>query len=485
MSLLEFSHIAFQNSPIPVVILDKDLNILSASKKFETLFGYSGHEYMGRNIEMVLDISRLMTLIKTPSLFESMEQIYGKDREGSRFKLEVKIVIEQLKAAHVYVVYIRDLSFLQGPELALMRERKRFEDIFEKSYEAHILFNDQNRVVDFNKAALEMFRYEADEFRRMHPSEFSPEFQEDGASSMVLAEKYIKEVFEKGQVRFEWLHKRATGEVFYCDITLVRFDLEDDLLWFSSIRDISERKLMEKKLEKTNREMKNAIETKDKFLSLIGHDLRTPFNTILGFSSLIYDNYDAYSEEKRKKFIKMIHDSALKGNELLSNLLQWSRLQSNKIQYHPEMLDSMDFIEGIIDSVRMMASQKDISVELGCMDHGRLFADRNMLSTIMRNLLSNAIKFSREGSKVMLNCRRKLKAIEFEVKDQGIGMSKEQIEAIFNDRLRSSPGTNNEGGTGLGLKLVKEFVHVHKGEMDIESEMDKGTRFRFSIPLFE
>ena len=239
-----------------------------------------------------------------------------------------------------------------------------------------------------------------------------------------------------------------------------------------------------KQLQETNEKLRESNITKDKFLSIIAHDLINPFNTVLGFSDLLLNNYSEYDDETRMKTIKTINDSSTELFELLGNLLQWSRSERGLLQYLPERIDMSSIILKIVALFSATAEAKDIKIELNLSDKESIVnSDVYLLNTILRNLISNSIKFTPKGGKISIVTEVEEKQVVVSVADNGVGISAENLENLFRiDILHSTLGTNSEKGTGLGLFLVKEFVVKQKGELRIESEVNKGSRFTFTVP---
>jgi signal transduction histidine kinase len=238
--------------------------------------------------------------------------------------------------------------------------------------------------------------------------------------------------------------------------------------------DITNRKQSEKKLTELNA-------TKDKLFSIIAHDLRSPFSSILGFSELLIKNTDP---GKTKQFSEMIHLSAKGAFELLETLLTWARLQSGTITSQPEHLQLYPLVKGILDLLRNQAELKSITLVNDITQDISVYSDSNMINTVIRNLLTNAIKYTGTNGEVAISGKRMQDFIEITVSDNGIGISQEDLDKLFKiEHKVSSPGTNNEQGTGLGLILCKEFVEQNKGKIWVESELGKGSRFRFTLPV--
>jgi signal transduction histidine kinase len=239
-----------------------------------------------------------------------------------------------------------------------------------------------------------------------------------------------------------------------------------------------------KRQKEYSKGLKEINNTKDKLFSIISHDLRNPFNTILGFSELLMNNIEEINPVKVKKIAATLYKSSKSTYDLLERLLQWSALQSNKIVYAPEKVDLKALIVGNIEMVTPLAAQKQIQIIDLTGNSQSVFADQNMLNTVIINLLTNAIKFTFTGGKIEISSTVKDNMLFLSIKDNGQGISAQKLKDLFNFcAFTSSKGTNNESGTGLGLILCKEFIEKNKGELLIESEEGKGSNFIISIPL--
>ena len=244
------------------------------------------------------------------------------------------------------------------------------------------------------------------------------------------------------------------------------------------LHDITHRKRTEMQLQRLAEELTELNAMKDKLYSIIGHDLRSPFNSILGFSELLTESYDELTDEERRQFALNINTASKGAYNLLENLLEWSRIQLGRTPFSPEELDLSLFINETFLQVRHAAVQKNISLINRITDSVIVYADKNMLSTILRNLISNGIKFTGNGGTIEVTANLMKEQVEICVSDNGMGMSEILVKKLFHiDTLLSTPGTQNEKGTGLGLILCKEFIDKHGGSIRVESEELKGSRF--------
>lgn len=251
----------------------------------------------------------------------------------------------------------------------------------------------------------------------------------------------------------------------------------------SSGEDITERKRAELQILKNEARLRELNATKDKFFSIIAHDLKSPFSNILGFSSLLNDELDTLQMSEIKEFVGAINKTAIHTMQLLDNLLEWSRIQHGRILFNPIKVNLKLLVSEITEQLKENAVSKEISLINHIPEKLYCMADENMLKTIIRNLVSNAIKFTKSGGKVEVTALSTADYVEVAVADSGIGIAPESIEKLFRiDSEFSTRGTANEKGTGLGLILCREFVEKHGGNISVESKPEAGSIFRFSIP---
>jgi signal transduction histidine kinase len=237
-------------------------------------------------------------------------------------------------------------------------------------------------------------------------------------------------------------------------------------------------------LAESNKQLSIANATKDKFFSIIAHDLRNPFSTVIGFSDILIQNFRKYPDDKIEKFLGFIYTSSVHGNDLLSNLLMWSRSQSGTISFNPETQNLSEVIRETLTLLEGSAQKKNITLLEGIEKELYCAFDENMIKTVIRNLVSNAIKFTTESGKITIRSERKDKDILISVADTGVGIPRENQQKLFHvDSNISTKGTEKETGTGLGLILCKEFVEKHGGTIWVESEEGKGSIFKFTLPL--
>jgi signal transduction histidine kinase len=255
------------------------------------------------------------------------------------------------------------------------------------------------------------------------------------------------------------------------------------LIYIASSRR-SVRKL-NRRLEKSEKNLIKANADKDKFFTIIAHDLRSPFNGLLGITDLLSSDFDSYSSEEVKTMIQTLKESTNKVYHLLEGLLQWAQIQTGKINYRFEKIDLAKTAERVLQLHSANAQRKNISLGMHIQTNTFAIADEKTISVVFRNLVSNAVKFTNPGGSVTINAAEKKNTIEISVGDTGIGMEKSVTDKLFNINEKiSEEGTAKESGTGLGLILCKEFVEKNHGTIRVESEPGKGSTFTFSLPKY-
>ncbi len=276
-------------------------------------------------------------------------------------------------------------------------------------------------------------------------------------------------------------------------------DYENPLTYTENERDILEvvsysisraieRKRVDEEKTVLIQKLKESNKSKDELFSLVSHDLRSPFNSLLGFSEILTSEFDTLTQEEMKEYLNIIYETSKNLYGMTTNLLQYSRFQLGTIEYNPRNVDFNGLIQNNINIFKGHLLRKKLSLTLELFSQIKVFADEDMINSVIQNLLSNSIKFTdKEGeiiiSSSIINNEEEISKLEVRVKDNGIGMDKLTLEKIFNEHVRSNPGTDKEFGSGLGLLLVKQAVEKNKGSIKVESELGKGTTFIFTLPL--
>jgi len=240
---------------------------------------------------------------------------------------------------------------------------------------------------------------------------------------------------------------------------------------------------MAEDLKTASDELGELNEQKDRFFAIVAHDLKSPFNALLGFTQILSTQSKTMTTEKVVEYSSLVHRSAEAAFKLVEDLLEWSRLQLGRIEYNPKSIDVNEIFATTMARFQTVAAAKQIEINAGCTDQLRVEADAPMIDTILRNLVSNAIKFSESGGIISISASATAEWVEITVADDGIGIPHTKLENLFVLGEKSSTnGTDGESGTGLGLQLCKELVEAHGGEISVESAEGKGSTFRFTLP---
>lgn len=312
----------------------------------------------------------------------------------------------------------------------------------------------------------------------------------------------------------ELILKRMDGTTLFASVTAFTAVVEDQKMIMLSIGDISEMKLHEEERERLLEELeisKQQIEeeackfiqmniqlaeseeklrelnaAKDKFFSIIGHDLKNPFHVIHGISEILVEDYNNLSEDEKLQFIHSIGDASRSAYRLLENLLAWARSQTGRIEFKPEPVLLRKICVSVIQLLEAQSVKKNITIHMEISPTYIVNADKNMLETIIRNLTSNCIKFTEEGGSIKIDAVLEGSFVVITVADSGCGIASQDISKLFRiDVNHTEIGNSREKGTGLGLILCKEFVEKHEGKIWVESELGVGSKFKFTLPLMK
>jgi signal transduction histidine kinase len=244
-----------------------------------------------------------------------------------------------------------------------------------------------------------------------------------------------------------------------------------------------DRKVNEEKIKQYNLELEKQIATKNRLFSILAHDLRNPFTVLLGYTDLLLDNSNDFSEEQKRNFLRIMNETSVETYKLLENLLTWSRAQTSDIAYSPSEFDLSKVIDECTLLVSKQAQFKDISI-LKEYSSVMVSADKDMVMTVVRNLLSNAVKFTPRQGTIRVSSNDENGFVRIKISDNGVGMPEEKVNSLFHVHINSSTrGTENESGIGLGLIIADEFVKINKGKLQVDSRINEGSTFSFTLPV--
>ena len=372
---------------------------------------------------------------------------------------------------------------LHRAEKSLKESEGKFKAIYQNSNDAIMLLNKKG-FFDCNPQTLKIFKVNSiEEFTKFHPAELSPSVQSDGKNSFDAAQENINIAYREGYNMFDWIHSRTDGEDFYAEVLLSAFNFGGEQVLQATVRDITDRKQAELALKENEEKLLQLNLDKDRFISILGHDLKSPFNNILGLSEVLTEDIRKLDIAEIEDIAKNINKSAKITSNLLEDILMWARTQQGSIPFKPQNLSLSATCENILEILNPSAYAKNITICDSSVDHINVYADADMLKTILLNLVSNAIKFTNSGGKININAQQHTENVTISVSDNGIGITPDDLKKLFNiSEVLTTKGTEGETGTGLGLLLCKEFVEKHGGKIWVESEEGKGSRFSFTLP---
>jgi len=304
----------------------------------------------------------------------------------------------------------------------------------------------------------------------------------------------IKTIFkkclsEKKSIVYSSYERTRTGKRLWAQTTLTPIlDKDNEVIMLIAIdSDISKIKLAESKISAQRDNLEKLNAAKDKFFSIIAHDLKNPFSVLLSVTESLSEAFDDLSETEKNMSINRINKSVTLLYNLLENLLQWSMSQTGRLKYSPEKNNLYLLVLHSISLLKMNAEKRNISIVNNLEEDISVFVDTDMINTVIRNLVSNAIKFNVDGGTIEINAKQKNNSIEIEIIDTGIGLTDEDIKKLFRiDVKNTSIGSGNkEKGTGIGLLICKEFVEKNNGQICVSSKKGEGSKFCFTVPIYK
>lgn len=478
------------------IALSCEGKIIIANKSFAKIFGYNkGEELINKEVidlasnDDILKVAEYLRLIErkkeTPARFDFL----GKKKDNSNIHTELSV--SSFEAANkIYIVMIaRDVTERIRAQRAIKESEEKYRNITENIDD--FLFTYERigfsmRPIFCTSSIQKVTGYTQSDFlsdsklflKVIHPNDLK-----------VIKPKLINLLKSRIQLssEFEFRIINKQGNVVWVrsKINLVRSGTGKIQKIFGLVSDITFRKRAEEELKKSTENLIKLNETKDRFISIISHDLRTPFSSILGFTDLLV-NDDELTEDEKKQYVRYIQESSRSMLALVNSLLDWTRLQTGRIKFEPQKIDVTKIITDSINALSGTAMQKGIEIETKLNQYLYLFVDKSLISQVFNNLISNAIKFTNKGGKISISAcpASGSRFIQFNVKDSGVGIKEEDLPKLFNvDSKFTSEGTAGEKGSGLGLSLVKEIIEKHGGTISVESKYGVGSEFKFTLPI--
>jgi PAS domain S-box-containing protein len=353
---------------------------------------------------------------------------------------------------------------------------------FENANIGMCLVDLKGNLFKVNSQMASIFGYSTDELEQMNVNEIAH------SDSKVVSPEFIKNSTTGtiSQTEFEKSYFHKNGSIICCLVrsSLIKDENNNPLFFISHIQDITDKKIAENVLFEQKEELQKLNSEKDKFFSIIAHDLINPFNSIINFSNLLEGHVKNKENEEIEEISKIIHRSSNRMMNLLVNLMEWSQSKTGRMEFVPTHFEMEDLINDAILLFDETAKQKNISILKSIKLSKPILADRNMLFTVVRNLISNAIKYSNIDGIINITVEENKGVLDVSVSDNGVGIEYERIQKLFQlNEIYSTLGTEREKGTGLGLILCKEFIEKHNGKIWVESTINKGSVINFTIPI--
>ncbi|GBD88176.1 histidine protein kinase DivJ [bacterium BMS3Abin03] len=475
-----------QQNPAPVFRAKYDGTIIRANPAAESIFN---EDLSGKSIySLFTNIENpVVNSISITKHFQFVEQIEDKhflftakrDEETESLYFYGSDVSEQIRYETELKKHQLHLEQLVEERTVELREsEEKFRNLADNS--PNMIFIVQNeKVVYANKLCEEITGYSKEEFYSKD-FEFKVLIEPEYWSSII--ENFEKHIEGKEVQPLDYAIRTKTGGRIESILNTKLINYGGKVAILGIVTDITERKQAEEALKESEEYLRELNATKDKFFSIISHDLRAPFQALLSISDFFVNDIDNMTKQEIIDFASDLNQSAESLYELLNNLLDWSRIQTGKMKYEPRNVHLKRAIDKVIRLLTANAHNKRISITTKITNDLIVYTDRNMLHSLVQNLISNAIKFTNEGGEVKVMTHIKNNIVEIVVADNGVGMDENTVGKLFRiDTQVTSLGTKNEKGTGLGLILCKELVEKCGGKIWVESEPGKGTAFHFTL----
>ncbi|MEX2641274.1 MAG: PAS domain S-box protein [Balneolales bacterium] len=358
----------------------------------------------------------------------------------------------------------------------LMREKNIAEGIINSLPGIFYIFDKDGKLYKWNHNLEKITGYAADEIQGKSILRLFD------VRDVASVKKAIRKTFSGSEVDVEasLVSKDGKKTPYYFTGTSIDYDGQQYMMGMAL--DITERKEAENAIRLYARKLKKLNVSKDKFFSIIAHDLRSPFTGLMGLSDLLVNEFDDLPNEKVRDYAGKINTSSKNVFRLLNNLLEWSRIQLNGTELKPEQINMHELVHSNCETLQDIFKAKNIDLKIEVEPSLELHADRNMLGSVLQNLISNSLKFSRNFGEIVIKAAVQNDQILVSITDTGVGMSKKMLERLFLlEKNISTKGTNNEQGSGMGLILCKEFIGKHGGEIWATSKEGKGSTFWFTL----
>lgn len=477
------------------IAIESDGRYILANDAFTFMFGYRSLEEMSK-----ADYYSIVSP-EEKGLFEqyihsraagtagtNRLEFLGIKKDGARFHIEASVTHFMFQKQGFTVIIVRDISERKRAQQAIKESEERYRSITENLddfFWTAERFKGLMKTTFYSAAVEKMTGYTQTELlvdsklflKMIYPDDF-PEVKEE-------LKKFYQNFYKKStELVFRILHKQGNIVWVRNKLTAIRDRKGEIIKMYGLVSDISAQKHAEQVLQESAENLSKLNEAKDRFISIISHDLRTPFSSIMGFTDILMNESDLTTDDMRS-YVGFIRSSAESMLTLVNSLLDWTKIQTGRISFEPNRYDLADIVSKNISTVQGVALKKDIEILSHIDKDIYVFVDEGLLMQVFNNLLSNALKFTRSGGKIEILAEHSEhpRFLKITVKDNGVGMSEENLQKLFKlDSKLTTEGTAGEKGTGLGLTLVWEIVNRHGGKIWAESKKNEGSSFIFTLP---
>lgn len=468
------------------VFRDPSNHVVYCSPSVESLLGYTVEEYMaGVELSEFVhpgDYERVFTEYRKLVMGEVPNSVVFRVNRRTGESIWVETFGQPIYDAEGKFIGFRtssrDVTRTKEAELALKESEEKYKNLVQFMDEGIIRTDRQGNINLTNNGIAKIFEYASPEemigrpITELYPAETRAKMgQAMGTANQVS--------------NYEIFTKTRTGREIYllCNIKELLDEQDQPAGREGIIRDITKLKHAELTLRRSELSLKEANATKDKFISILAHDLKGPFSGLMGLTRQLMEYLDSFTKEEILDIASLMNQTSTSTYLLLEELLEWARMQSGSVDFHPKPIPLSLIINDCVTLLANQSLEKKIKISSAIPEGLQVHADGPMLRTILRNLLTNSIKFTPMSGSIKLDALKNASMLEISVADTGMGMDSRTLQSLFKiGETRSRIGTNGERGTGFGLLLCKEFVEKHGGTMDVESVVGEGSVFRFSVP---
>jgi PAS domain S-box-containing protein len=459
-------------------VLDAQGRVIETNESYCRMSGYPRDELLRLRIpDLEAAETPAETVARITRIIENGSETFDtqhRRKDGTLFDVEVSVSFLENEGGR-FVCFCRDISERKEMTRSLQESEERYRLLSDVTMEG-IVIHKHGIARDLNTALARMLGWEREELLGKNLLELI--IHEDDRD--IVRGNIVKDYALPYEVR----GIRKGGEVFFAELEARDFEFQGEQLRVAAIRDITERRRSQETIKRQNKQLQSLLAEKDRFFSIIAHDLKSPMSGLLALSRMFVEDAENLTMKELKQVADGMHKSSENLFALLENLLQWALMQQGVMQYEPMTTNLRELVNTGMNILHSVAEQKQITLRNNIPEQLAVLVDRPMISAVIRNLLSNTLKFTNLEGAVEVSAIREKNMVRVAVQDNGIGMDQATAATIFSlDQKKVGRGTMGESGTGLGLILCKEFIEKHGGRIAVQSERGKGTTFHFTVPV--